>query len=954
MFPETVTRLTSAGRLRRGAWWDRYSTSLDDSGLSESARQVVFLDAQYILERCVLGAGEPGSPDSGWPETRIRRGLVVGSIQSGKTASMLGVAAMALDSGVDIVVLLTGTRIALWRQTVDRTLKQLDGWSIEVDPQRRLERVMLPSPRLVAHGRGSVSLQNLYHAQPNSVRRHLEKGRPLVALVMKQSDHLMSFGAFLRKTLGDWLPRADKPIHLLLIDDEADDGSILDAHVEAGYEPGSDLLKQIPRHIARIWSGRSAYDTTHHKNLYATYLAYTATPQANVLQSEHNPLSPSDFVVALRTPFDSGAIEPPRATTFREPEGLGKFYSGGEAFYSRLPVGPPGLCIAADFPKREEFDGTEEFVTEVEKQRLEMLADSLRAFFVASAMRLVESRCSLRRLHAMGPASFGDLQAAAPRPATMLVHPSASIRGQLRAADAIGLWSAEPLDRGHAELNPRPRLSPEGLALRLEQEPDLWKDWFESYQLTWVTLDDRFPGVDTSDASDLSWDDVREALLEEIFPYARLSVINSDPSADDRPRFDPVPTENGLYQPAPDLLTIFVSGNVMARGITLEGLTTTLFLRDSDSPAADTQMQMQRWFGYRGSYLQWCRVFLYSDQLDLFRAYHENDEALRREVIGEMNQLGGKAPSPVVLQGARFRATNKITNLRNLPLWPGPQPFVRVIDRDKYSSTNADVLADLLDSGEWYELSVGSTVRGLAREQQLSLLEVADVLDRFRYEAHNPDPVDPVNDRWRVLANALDLSPPVAPLFRPPDSAVPCVEGVSPRGCPYTIAAYLRLWSAALQRRPVGLYPTDDSQTPWSMINLSDYAVTAPKFNIGVRFGASDLADNSRLRAHGIRCMERQTRDSLVVATWGSRNPGVGDDAYLGDHLFDYHYSGFRPPIIGPNQTPCRPRGHPGLLLFHVLRIDDSEAVTVGVALPLGGPDQFAALRPIPRDSPVL
>ncbi len=37
----------------------------------------------------------------------------------------------------------------------------------------------------------------------------------------------------------------------------------------------------------------------------------------------------------------------------------------------------------------------------------------------------------------------------------------------------------------------------------------------------------------------------------------------------------------------------------------------------------DTQMQMQRWFGYRGAYLELCRVFLPAPQLELFRAYHD-------------------------------------------------------------------------------------------------------------------------------------------------------------------------------------------------------------------------------------------------------------------------------------------------------------------------------------------
>ena len=107
-------------------------------------------------------------------------------------------------------------------------------------------------------------------------------------------------------------------------------------------------------------------------------------------------------------------------------------------------------------------------------------------------------------------------------------------------------------------------------------------------------------------------------------------MVNSDPNADDRPAYAPSQdTGTGKWKAPRDLCTIFISGNVMARGLTLEGMTTALFQRSSANPLADTQMQMQRWFGYRGSYIELCRVFASSDQLSLFRDYHDVDEAVR-------------------------------------------------------------------------------------------------------------------------------------------------------------------------------------------------------------------------------------------------------------------------------------------------------------------------------------
>ena len=83
---------------------------------------------------------------------------------------------------------------------------------------------------------------------------------------------------------------------MVVFDDESDDASILDA----------EKSKTVPYAITRLWAGtkQSAnFDRTHSTLLYATYLAYTATPQANMLQIESNPLSPTDFIFTLKTPF---------------------------------------------------------------------------------------------------------------------------------------------------------------------------------------------------------------------------------------------------------------------------------------------------------------------------------------------------------------------------------------------------------------------------------------------------------------------------------------------------------------------------------------------------------------------------------------------------------------------------------------------------------------------------
>jgi len=863
---------------------------------------------------------------------------------------MLAVTAACLDEKVDVVVVLTGTRTALWLQTAERALGQLDCWSPERDLALRRQRVLVPAPQLILRGRGGVDLADLYHETPNFVRRQLAKRCPLIAIVMKQGDHLMRFGAFLRDVLTPTLARLDRPIHLLLIDDEADDGSILDAFVESGLGPDSEEVKQIPRHIAQVWAGSGPNHTTFDERLYATYIAYTATPQANILQADHNPLAPKDFVVALRTPLDSGGVEPPRSSTFEEPLGLRRYYTGGEVFYRRLSEDPGRLVEPVPFPDRADFSTEQEFNEEVEARRHEMLGDALRAYLVAAASTLLVSGKRASAARRAEPADIGRIRELSPSPISMLAHPSSRQDDHFRMAETIAAWSLgldlNTFDPATLSRDDRglPELSVDGLVVRLANEEDEWRRWIASFEATRERL--MFcPGGDASPAVSMAqWDEIKRLLVDEVFPHVRLTVINSDPQADDRPQFEPSVVEEGRYIAPVDIFTIFVSGNVMARGITIEGLVTSLFLRSANQPAADTQMQMQRWFGYRGSHLRWCRIILFGDQFTLFRQYHETDEAMRAEIINEMNRSVSGAPSPMVLQGAGFKATGKIANLRNLPLCPGSDPFVRVVDHTRTATTNNGVLARLLSDESWCTVTVDGTIRGRAMGRQLSLVEVAELLEQLRYPHHDPDPTLPHNDRWRSLASELGLD---TPLFRPP--GVGAGHAVPPPSCPYSIAAYLRLWDAVLTRKARGLQPTDDRVTPWSMIDLAEYRASAPHFYVGLRYGSAGASSDPALARHGVVRMVRQTSNGVLSATWGSRNPGGGPDAYLGDQLFDYHVHSRTPPAPIPGEPLWRPRGEPGLLLFHVLKsevLQENDGVTVGLALPLGGPDHFAALRP--------
>lgn len=140
-----------------------------------------------------------------------------------------------------------------------------------------------------------------------------------------------------------------------------------------------------------------------------------------------------------------------------------------------------------------------------------------------------------------------------------------------------------------------------------------------------------------------------------------------------------------------------------------------------------------------------------------------------------------------------------------------------------------------------------------------------------------------------------------------------------------------------------GFYPTDRPDVPWSFADSG--ASQEPRFYLAVRFGDQEPRD-ARMIKYGIKAMTRQLspeRKSLQTL-WGTRGYG---GSYFGDELVDYYYHQTRPiPSIQGGAT-WRPRGHPGLALFHLIRDPSAptDLVAVGLGLPHGGPDHIAALR---------
>lgn len=900
-------------------WLTRYDQALEQSGLTPTSRAVITDDAKHIA----LASLHDSEIDA-VAGTRVRTGVVMGAVQSGKTASMFGVAAHALDLGTNVLVVLAGTRTTLWRQTLERVQAQLD-----VGSERVKRRVLLPALDALGVDQARPSPRDLYRLTAPQVRRALSKRRPIILIVMKQVDHLAHAGKALHEIVYPEAAGLGLPVRLLVVDDEADDSSV-SGDLSASTAQTLNQMKQVPRLILDLWEDRQRPGQTAADHLFATYIGYTATPQANFLQDPQNPLAPRDFVASLRTPGEHGALSP-RSLTYRDIVGMRGWYTGSDIFYTKLA--DQLLVVRPEAASECVGEGEDEATDAIDVVEL---ADAIRSYLVAAAIRMLRSPAMIGPMSARDHtfANAVDAAATVASPTSMLIHPSSAKQDHFAVAEAVrGWWN------GGGSLQ-----ASTGVLHDLQTNLGAWRRWISSYADSAQAIFDRIgrPNGDEL-SSQPSWKAIAHAIEHEIIPATRIAVVNSDPDADDRPRFSPVPDGEG-WQAAPDLSSIFISGNVMARGLTLEGLLTTLFTRETAAPLADTQMQMQRWFGYRGSYIDLCRVFLSERQRELFTAYADADHALRNQVLSAMDE-SDQLPEIAVLQGDSFQATGKISGLRALPLSPGRRPFIRFLNPPDHDDVNQAAVRDrFLDAAERQDLEIDR--RGLLDRRSISLDEAADLFDSLRYVDHGSSPNE--RSRWLAYAELARIEPhdDRHPLYRAPE--VPGATVDFGPSSPYTIAAYLRFWAAALERRVPGLFTDEQPAQRWSLLDLRAKSAHQPRFRIGLRFGSGadvtegPLAPLQDVTGAPLRSMAREVQDRHLVATWGSR--GATETGYSGDDLFDYDL-GLGSPNLHPDGS--RRAGSDGLILFHLIQREGGRgAIAVGLSMPAGGPDFVHAMTP--------
>jgi hypothetical protein len=218
-----------------------------------------------------------------------RRGLVIGHVQSGKTANYLGLIGKAADAGYKFIIVIAGIHNNLRKQTQERIDEGFVGRSS--DPENR-------TPVGVGRMQGyphPATLTNIYDdfnkkTAAQSGWELNDFSKPIILVIKKNVSTLKSLHSWLSEMNAKGGRIADVP--MLMIDDEADNASINTNKDDLDPTKTNAMIRRILGLFMK-----------------SCYVGYTATPFANIFinpesydEDVREELFPRDFIYCLDAP----------------------------------------------------------------------------------------------------------------------------------------------------------------------------------------------------------------------------------------------------------------------------------------------------------------------------------------------------------------------------------------------------------------------------------------------------------------------------------------------------------------------------------------------------------------------------------------------------------------------------------------------------------------------------
>lgn len=631
-----------------------------------------------------------------------KKGLVVGQVQSGKTANYTGLICKAADAGFGLIIVMAGIHNNLRSQTqirIDESFLGFDTQHTRAFNQQSI-KIGVGKPGFgkinVAHSlTSSLEKGDFTQGAANALGLNFDTKEPIIAVIKKNPHVLRRIYQWLAAQADEdtELSRVIRNKALLLIDDEADNASI---NISNDPERQSSINGWITQ-ILNLF-GKNAY------------VGYTATPFANIfIPLDDQNLFPRNFIKNIPAP--SNYIGPEKVFGFSPLE-------EEEASNTVLPIVSRINDYSGFVPNNHRKDG----------QLPSLLPESLKR-----AIRCFIITCAIRRLR--GQTTVHN---------SMLVHVSRFMRWQDHIAELVSnqfIYYRRGIDQNDSGILDEFRST-------FEQDENGYKSFVTISQ---EILESKLKNLD-SQIQVHKWSDVLQYLNEAASRIEVKSIHGGSGEVLDY--FD---HKNGLS-------VIAVGGNKLSRGLTLEGLSVSYYLRASRM--YDTLMQMGRWFGYRGGYVDLCRLFTSRELNEWFCHITLASEELREE-FDYMSDIAGSTPEQYALKirtspdGLMISAINKMRNAMTIQIsWAGRlvesyefKKDISVIDNNlrntqKFISELPDNFVTKPNSFVWYDIPAEQVIKyfeGMQSVENLKKAEPKKLIQFINAQLRNGELTD-----WRI------------------------------------------------------------------------------------------------------------------------------------------------------------------------------------------------------------
>lgn len=556
-------------------YWQRYKAYLENEK-NFSAATLATMEEDIM--RTISKFADPKFEGS-----LSKKGLVVGDVQSGKTANYIGLINMAVDAGYRNIVLLAGMTEDLRIQTQGRVDEGFIGGKSDTFKDGVVEPIGIGSEGKHYGVAFTTTVHDFNADTARSITASAaDYNKPVISVIKKNKSVITNLNNFISGN------NDREQLPLLIIDDECDNASINTQSSESPTSINEKIRELLSKYRIVTYVGFSA---TPYANIFvdpdADYILPTGNNELRAgdavnedFRETHVPdLFPDDFIVLLETP--TGYVGAERLFLgFNDERIDGNCHGRGNENIVLVgdPDTDPGF-FPAKHKKTDQFDSI-----------CPSLENAICTFILSSCVYSARNHKSKHRSMLINISRFNGVQS------QIAEQVKKYVSDVKREVDAYAS-SPMPIFLSHPHL---------------KKLKEVWEN---------KALFGRLDSNGGMANCVYDFDDLRTNHLRYEMSLIEVAVINGTVRKAERFCYD-----DELHKDV-GARVIVVGGFALSRGLTLEGLMTSYYNRNAS--AYDVLLQMGRWFGYRYDYEDLVSVFMTQTSLDCFCAVTESTKDLK-------------------------------------------------------------------------------------------------------------------------------------------------------------------------------------------------------------------------------------------------------------------------------------------------------------------------------------